>query len=257
MSRAGRLPYRATHPAPGDAGKSRTRRPGQADDDNVLHDADASLACWLTSVLPEGTTISFDAPEPGWASGPPDPPLVDAFLYDIREDEEGRPAGWSAVRDKDGRTIGRQQAPRRYALRYLVTAWAAGPAVAEHELLGTLLPASAGLDVLPGECLRGSLAGAGGPVLLRCAPAGRDTDPGRCCAGFGLPPRAFLDLRLVVPVVPAQEQGLASPVREIALDVTKPGIGGAEGLATARRPAGGSGRRWERGRISEHPVQPG
>lgn len=273
MSRPGRLPYRATWAAPSPAGKRRTSRCGGPDDGDVLHDADASLASWLASVLPSGTKISFDAPESGWADGPPDPPLVDAFLYDIREDEEGRPVGWAPIRDGDGRTIARQQAPRRYVLYYLVTAWTAGheapsaeagdlparggPAPAEHEMLGALLSACAGLDTLPAECLRGSLAEAGLPMLLRCAPAGRDTDPGRWWAGFGLPPRVFLDLRLVVPVVPVPDRDVASPTREIALDVSKPGVGGEEGLAPRRRPTGGPGRRWERSGISEHTVRPG
>jgi hypothetical protein len=239
----------------------------------VLHDADASLASWLTSVLPSGTKISFHAPEPGWADGPPDPPLVDVFLYDIREDEEERPVGWTPVRDGDGRTVARQQAPRRYALRYLVTAWTGGyeapsaeagglparggPAPAEHEMLGALLSACADLDTLPTECLRGSLAEAGRPVLLRCAPAGRDTDLERWWAGFGLPPRTFLDLLLVVPVVPEPDRDVASPAREIGLDVSKPGAGDEEGLAPRRRPTGAPGRRWERSGISEHTVRPG
>lgn len=260
----------------------------------MLHDADASLACWLARVLPGGTKVRFDAPDAGWASRPLDPPFVDAFLYDIREDgDQARPASWSAIRDADGKAVARQPPPRHYRLRYLVTAWTACPApaptpdrdmavpgsedqaTAEHELLGVLLSACIATDALPAGCLRGMLSNAGLPVLLRCAPADRNADPARCWAGFGLPPRVFLDLLLLVPLLPPPDSDLAPLPREIALDMTKPGAEGngnaddikaaggitgiprGEELPAGRRTAGAPGRRRERARITEHAVRPG
>jgi len=294
----------------------------------VLHDADASLACWLARVLPAGTKVRFDAPDPGWVAQPPDPPFVDVFLYDVREDDKASQAGWSEDRDADGRVTRRQQPPRRYKLRYLLTAWAADPAaaeavptaagldggtpscgdgtavtggtmaragravaasdgdgtavagsrtMAEHDLLGALLSACVTTDVLSAGCLRGTLASAGLPVLLRCAPAGEQAAPARLWAGFGLPPRTFLDLLLIVPVLPPPDSDLAPPAREIALGVTKSGAGGngsaedpriAGDAAEPRSMQGAAGphgqprrartpvRHWERSTITEHITRP-
>lgn len=270
--------------------KGQDRPQWQGHDKDVLHDADTSLACWLAGVLPGGTKVRFGAPDAGWVSRPPDPPFLDAFLYDIREDgDQARPAGWSAIRDTDGKALARQMPPRHYRLRYLVTAWTAGvapalpgnpplpgnPEMTEHELLGDLMCACASLDALPADCLHGSLADAALPVLLRCAPADRDADPARCWAGFGLPPRVFLDLLLLVPLLPPPDTDLAPLAREIALDMTKPGAEGngkaddniaagrmtgrplAEELPAGRRTAGAPGRRREPPRITEHAVPPG
>lgn len=268
---------------------------------DVLHDADASLACWLARVLPAGTKVRFDAPNPGWTGRPPDPPFVDAFLYDVREDVQENQAGWSDVRDAGGRVTERQAPPRRYKVRYLLTAWIAdsaaeksvgekavsvtarpgdtmtpprgpgtatpgGPGMAEHELLGTLLSACATTDVLPAGCLCGALAAAGLPTLLRCAPADGQTDPARLWAGFGLPYRAFLELLLIVPVLPRPDTDLAPPAREIAVGMSKPGAGGtgsaadvtraADGLHSGRRGPTAPARRWPRSTITEHTIRP-
>jgi uncharacterized protein DUF4255 len=220
----------------------------------VLHEADESLGCWLAEAVPGGTRVSFDTPHPGWAAAPPASPLLDAFLCHVGEDSDGRLAGWAPVRDTDGRTIGREQPPRRYVLCYLVTAWTTGPAQACHELLGALLTACAGLDALPPGCLRGSLAAAGLPVLLRCPPAVADTGHTRWWAGFGLPPKTLLELHLVVPVVPPGV-AVAAPAREVSVGLAATGTGTSPQPPAARRvgrTAGGPGRRSERARISEH-----
>jgi uncharacterized protein DUF4255 len=222
----------------------------------VLHEADASLACWLADVMPGGTRVSFDAPRPGWASGPPGSPLLDVFLCQVGEDGEGRTAGWAAVRDAGGRTIARQQPPRRYLLCYLVSAWTTGPAEAGHELLGALLTAAAGLDALPPGCLRGSLAAAGLPVPLRCPPPSRDTGHARWWADSGLPPKTLLELHLAVPVVLPPDGELAPPARAVSLGTAETGTGNPPRLPSGRRLAQGPGERRERARISEHPARP-
>lgn len=241
----------------------------------MLADADASLACWLARHLPADFGIRFDAPRPSWADQPPEPPFVDVFLSDVRQDGDGRAGDWADVRDDCGRVVGRQRAPQRYRLRYLLTAWAdagagaepngsrataaalaARPEVAEHELLGLLLCACATQDALPDECLHGSLAGTGLPTLLRCAPADGRDDLARLWTGFGLPPRAFLDLLLIVPVLPPLDRDLAPPAREITLDLTAARTGSAATTEPRGRPLG-STRRWERKTVTEHAPPPG
>jgi Pvc16 N-terminal domain len=146
-----------------------SQRAAAGKDETVIHDADRSLAAWLRGVLPAGVTITAEPPAPEWAQRPPALPLVDAFLCDIREDGAGLSADTSPVRAPDGGLVGRQPPVRRYRLSFLLTAWAAD-VVAGYELLGAVMAACAADDVVSPDCLRGTLARAGLPVTLRCAP---------------------------------------------------------------------------------------
>lgn len=224
-------------------------------DETVIHDADRSLAAWLSDVLPEGVTVTAEPPAPAWAQRPPALSLVDAFLCDIREDGTGLSADSSPVRGADGGLTARQPPVRRYRLSYLLTAWAAEVA-AGHELLGAVLTACAADDIIPPGCLRGTLALAGLPVTLRCAPPEPAVTPQQLWASLGIPPRAAVVLVMTVPLVPAPQAGLAPPARRLDLDLTAAAPPGQETAGTA--PAGTgpapdsrAARRWERGKITE------
>jgi hypothetical protein len=213
----------------------------------VIHDADRSLAAWLAGVLPEGVTVTAEPPAPAWAQRPPALPLVDAFLCDIREDGAGLSSDTTPVRAPDGTLVGRQPAVRRYQLSFLLSAWAADVA-AGYELLGVVMAACAAEDVISPDCLRGSLAEAGVPVTLRCAPPEPAVTPQQLWASLGIPPRAAVVLVMTVPLIPVPRTNLAPPARRLDLDVTAAG----QARAAARPPAGGrSGQRLERGRITE------
>ncbi|MFJ9558592.1 Pvc16 family protein [Streptomyces fuscichromogenes] len=243
---------------------------------SMLRDADLSLTNWLASVLPPGTGIRFDAPRPDWERPGSGVPFVSLFLYDIRRDgQDLPPAGWSEVRDADGRLLGRQPAVRRYRISYTVTVWS-GPAAAghetspatpeafqeasrraieEHDLLGLLVDACTNTDTIADDHLTGALAEAGLPSFVRC---GGD-EPGRSTQGLwpglGIAPRAHLMLELVAPVLPPLVTDLAPPAREIALGA---GQLPTPGPTRPTRPAGpapagaaGTVRRWERRTITE------
>ena len=234
----------------------------EADGENgaVIHDVDRSLAAWVGTMLPPGTTVRFDAPDPAWVKNPPQQPFVDIFLYDIAQDLNGLSTETVLVRDPDGRAVARQPVARRYRLSYLLTAWSADVEV-DHEMLGSVIAGCADAAVIPGEFLHGTLAAAGLSVEIRCAPpreadgAGASAAVGAAalCQAFGIPPRAALALVLVVPLIPAPRTDLAPPARSLDLnmavmarsadDQPGPSPGGPD-----RRPQ----RRWERARITEH-----
>lgn len=250
---------------------------------SMLRDADLSLANWLTSVLPPGTGVRFDAPRAEWekrgsgSGSGAGSPFVGAFLCEVRRDPQDLPrSGWSEARDGDGRLVGRQPAARYYRLTYLVTAWsgaggggsgdeASRRILEEHELLGLLVDACTNADTIAENLLTGALADAGIPCFVRCADEGSGPALQDLWSGFGIAPRAHLRLELVGPVVPRPVTDLAPPAREIVLGARQlsPGPGG-DGTAEAAapgsanvppgRPAGiGSGtvRRWERTTIIE------
>jgi hypothetical protein len=245
----------------------------------VIQDADRCLARWLGAMLPAGTGIRFDPPDPAWARRPPELPFVDLFLYDITEDIDGLSTDAALVRDPDGHPVAWQPPIRRYRLSYLLTAWPAdqptyGPAdvsaygsadvPGDHELLGSVLAGCAATAVIPAESLCGALLEAGLPVQVRCAPP--DRTPGSAgtaglCQALRVPPRAALTLILIAPLRPAARTDVAPAARSLDLNTTAtaPTTGPATGPATGpdRRAIGGPSqapraqRRWERTRITE------
>jgi hypothetical protein len=123
------------------------------------------------------------------------------------------------------------------------------------------MAACAADDVIPPGCLHGTLAEAGMPVALRCAPGEQASDPLRLWQSLGVPPRTAVVLEMTVPLVPAPRTDLAPPARQLDLDVAsvpggiRPRAEAAAGPANGDEPADGaqrtSGSRWERGRITE------
>lgn len=234
----------------------------------MIRDVDCSLAAWVGTMLPPGTTVRFDAPDPAWARHPPEQPFVDVFLYDIAQEVNGLSTEAVPIRDAEGRTVARQPQARRYRLSYLLTAWSADVA-ADHEMLGSVMTGCADAAIIPAEFVPGILAEAGLPVEVRCAPpreadgvSGASAAAGTAglCQAFGIPPRAALALILVAPLIPAPRTDVAPPARSIELDVAalaeqsgdqpqRPG--------DLRPPRPGERRpqhRWERARITEHPA---
>jgi hypothetical protein len=188
----------------------------------VLEDVDGALAAVLARQLPEGTTVTFAAPSPGWLEDPPGKQVLSVFLYDIREDPVGRAADWDDVRDERGRVIGRQPPPRRYELSYLVTAWA-GDAEQEHRLLSDVLRLVFDGEAIPEDCRVGSLAQTTQPVLLRLVRRDPPHTPAQVWADLGLPPRLVLDLAITAPLVPALVTELAPPAQDMRLGVGRGG----------------------------------
>jgi len=191
----------------------------------VLDDVDASLAAMLTRHLPEGTTVSFEAPCLAWVDAPPGKQVVNAFLYNLREEPDGRAADWEDVRDERGRVLGRQPPARRYELSYLVTAWA-GDAALEHRLLSDVLRMAFAGEALPADCRVGSLAETGRPVLLRVVRQDPPHPPARVWADLGLPPRLVVDVAVSAPLVPPLVTELAPPAEGMHLGIGRGGPGG-------------------------------
>ena len=221
---AGRDRPDARRPLPG-------RRP-HGDTSGVLDDVDASLAALLTRQLPDGTTVSFEAPSAAWVDSPPGKQVVNAFLYDIREEPNGRAADWDTVRDERGRVIGRQPPPRRYEMSYLVTAWA-GDAALEHRLLSEVLRLAFVGEAVPTDCRVGSLAENGRPVL-RVVRQDPPHSPSQVWSDLGLPPRLVVDVAVTATLVPPLDTILAPPAEGMHLGIGRGGPGGF-------RPAGPKG----------------
>jgi hypothetical protein len=208
----------------------------------MLTDLDRSVAAFLARLLPAGTAIRFCAPAPSWADAPPESPLIDAFLYDIRETQPPAADG-ALTRDADGHATGWQPPVRRYRVSYLLTAWTEPdpPGTSEHELLGAVLVGCAAVHAIPDDCLHGSLAEAAESLPFACAGQERARDPALIWPALSVPARTALDLMVIAPIVPPLTTELAPSVRGVTVGAHRtPNGAGAAGTripgARAARP---------------------
>ena len=170
----------------------------------MLADVDLSLAAWLSAALPPRTEIDFGPPAGRAGERAGRHPAVNVCLHAVDEDTSGLRASEIRLRDETGRASGVALPTRRYALTYLVTAWAGDP-VTEHRLLGAVLVAHAGHDHLTGEYLRGGLAEADECLPVYIGRAGLAVHWDR----LGLAGHSGLVLTVLAPAVPPLEIGRA------------------------------------------------
>jgi len=189
--------------------------------DAMIADVDASLRSLLRATALHGTDadVVFDSPTRQWSehvSGS----VVDAYLWEIREDLSRRHNDWEAVHNDQGRVTGRRPPLHRYRLRYLLTAWG-GTTADEHRLLSSVLSALADEQAIPEAHVTGDLVEEGLPVFLSVAlPAeGDDPPPSDLWGALGVAPRPALDLVVVAPLPRPAATTAAAPVRERRITV--------------------------------------
>jgi hypothetical protein len=123
----------------------------------MIHEVDAALRSLLTSGPLAGfdVDVSFDMPTRRWAARHHGP-VVNAYLYDIREDVDRRQLGYTPVVEEGNGVVKRRQHPRWFRLSYLMTAWA-GHSEEEHQLLSALLAGFVSHELLTAAELPGTL----------------------------------------------------------------------------------------------------
>jgi hypothetical protein len=176
----------------------------------MIHDVDASLRELIEqeALADAQVEVVFDAPTTGWAAKRTGP-VIDVFLYDLREDVTRREAQVRPAKDHNGRITGRQRGVRFFRMSYLLTAWTARP-VDEHRLLGRLLEALIEHDQIPGRHLQGRLAGRAVPFTVALPAPDRSLSDLWSALGGEMKPS--LDLVLTVPVEPTRTYEVGEPV---------------------------------------------
>jgi hypothetical protein len=188
----------------------------------VIADVDASLKKLLSGAIEdEKAVISFDAPTEEWANKLK-APVVNLFLYDIQEDLDGRKADWDDIRDERGRVIARQPPPRRYRLTYFVSAWAS-TAEEQHHLLSEILRTVPQREIVPYECLHGTLAEQEMPVVLQVGVPGQGAGASapQMWDALGIPPRAAVELVVIAPLKPAADTDIAPAADTMSLGISR------------------------------------
>jgi hypothetical protein len=208
------------------------------DGEAMIHDVDESLRALVSrdALNGSGVDIAFDAPTKDWVARR-NAPIVNLYLYDIREDLSRRDTAWIDVRGEDGRVKERRLPPRRYRLSYLVTAWTNRPED-EHRLLSGLLSGFVRHEFFPAELLKGSLEGEETPVLLTVAlPPADERKVADTWSALGGELKPSLDVVVTAPMNIARSLEAGPPVLEeprLALVSTSPETGGV-GVAPAKK----------------------
>jgi Pvc16 N-terminal domain len=189
----------------------------------VIHDVDEALRALVEgeALTGSGVEVSFDAPTKAWAAART-APVVDVYLFDIREDTDRRVVQYEEVRAENGgrsTVVERRMPPRMFALSYLVTAWTQRPED-EHRLLGALLGAFLRNPVLPG------VEGVTAPMRMTVAqPGGNERASSEVWNALGGELKPSLEIVVTTPVDPHRKQ-------EVGPLVTQGPVLRAEGAGT-------------------------
>lgn len=133
----------------------------------MIHEVDDVLRALIRAEVLEGGQIAvvFDAPTREWAAKV-NAPMVNLYLYDIREDMRRRERGLHNDYDERGTIIARRRPPRFFKLSYLITAWTKRPED-EHRLLSSLLGCLLRYEALPPSGWRAPWPRSGHPYRCR------------------------------------------------------------------------------------------
>ncbi|MFE2552262.1 DUF4255 domain-containing protein [Streptomyces sp. NPDC059355] len=200
----------------------------------MIHEVDEVLKGLLGggALTGSGIEVSFEAPTRDWAARR-NAPVVNTYLYDIREDVARRQRGHVAVRDERDVVVRRSQPPRWFRLSYLVTAWTKTPQD-EHRLLSAVLATLLPREVLPPDELPGSLRALSLSVPLTVA--GIQTESrslAEIWSALGGELKPSLDLVVTAPFPAFPEYDAGPPVTEGAM-VRVSGVDGNPAVSEGR-----------------------
>jgi hypothetical protein len=186
-----------------------------------------------------GVEVAFDAPTREWADRR-NAPVVNLYLYDIRDDLTRRETQYQEVRDATGRVLSRQAPVRRFRLSYLVTAWTQRPED-EHRLLSACIATFMRHETLGPSELAGALSEQPHHVELEVAyPPTEDRSIADVWTALGGELKPSLDLVAIVPFVVERGAAAGPPVLEtprISVAVSEPDALAAAGAGAAGRRA--------------------
>ncbi|MGW7238956.1 DUF4255 domain-containing protein [Streptomyces sp. NPDC054804] len=181
----------------------------------MIHEVDQVLRDMLSGGALEGSGIdvSFDAPTRDWAARR-NGPVINSYLYDIREDVKRRQRGHIDVRDDRDVVVKRRQPPRWFRLSYLVTAWTKRPED-EHRLISAVLATLIPRELIHPDELPPSLRELG--LTVQLSVAGIQTEArslAEIWSALGGELKPSLDVVITAPFPAYPEYDAGPPVTE-------------------------------------------
>jgi hypothetical protein len=204
----------------------------------MIHEVDDALRKLVKALCGTDVEVAFEAPTKDWAARR-NAPMVNVYLYDIREDLRRRQRGLLNEYGPDRTVAARRLPPRHIKLSYLVTAWTQRPED-EHRVLAALLTGLLRHEALPAALLTGSLAELGLPVPLTVAlPPPEDRAFADVWTALGGELKPSLDVVVSAPVDAGQVYRAGPPVDsgvDLRLGADEPVRHQVAPGATAREP---------------------
>lgn len=200
----------------------------------MIHDVDEALRALMErdALDGSGVEVSFDAPTKTWAAART-APVVNVYLFDIREDTDRRGIQYEEVRGEVGgrpTVLERRMPPRMFALSYLVTAWTQRPED-EHRLLSALLGAFLRHPVVPAELTEAVSA----PLRMTVGlSASKERAVSEVWNALGGELKPSLEVVVTTPVDPQRRQEVGPLVTGRVVRVH---AGGAEDVRRVQAPA--------------------
>jgi hypothetical protein len=199
----------------------------------MIHEVDDALRRLVKALCGTDVEVAFNAPTKEWAARR-NAPMVNVYLYDIREDLRRRQRGLLNEYGPTGAVTARHLPPRHIKLSYLVTAWTQRPED-EHRVLAALLTGLLRHEALPATLLTGSLAELGLPVPVTVAlPPPEDRAFADVWTALGGELKPSLDVVVSAPVDAGQEY-TAGPPTDGGMDLH---LGGDEPVRHQAAPGG-------------------
>ncbi|MGW2960428.1 DUF4255 domain-containing protein [Streptomyces sp. NPDC001220] len=191
----------------------------------MIHEVDQVLRDMLSGGALEGSGIdvSFDAPTRDWAARR-NGPVINSYLYDIREDVKRRQRGHIDVRDDRDVVVKRRQPPRWFRLSYLVTAWTKRPED-EHRLISAVLATLIPRELIHPDELPPSLRELG--LTVQLSVAGIQTEArslAEIWSALGGELKPSLDVVITAPFPAYPEYDAGPPVTEGAAVRVREGL---------------------------------
>ncbi|NER39461.1 MAG: DUF4255 domain-containing protein [Oscillatoria sp. SIO1A7] len=172
----------------------------------MLQDLDKTLEKLLKLELPalfapgSGTEvrISFTTPDEESLA---QKPVINLFLYEVRENMELRNPGYSMERLGNGSAL-KKLPPVRVDCSYLITVWPAdsSDAETEHRLLGEVMKVLLRYPKIPAEVLQGSLQGQQPPLRANTLRTSQLQSFGEFWQAMGGKPKATLNYTVTISV---------------------------------------------------------
>src|SRR3989440_11546187 len=160
-----------------------------------LHNTLQQLLYERGQISPREVDITFEAPTHERIDKLTRP-TINMFLFDLQENIELRQSNFETTRN-NGRAE-RRQAPRRFDLRYMVSALTTA-IEDEHELLWRVLVTLVQHPQLPAELLSDELRTLGAPLTMRVSQADEGQRLSGIWTALGIPPHPALYYVVTAP----------------------------------------------------------